>query len=272
MEKGLLELINDYRYSLAFSLSDELDIAGKTGCSLQEVEDAALSQGVVPLRYQRNLGAISLQDQQRLLHAKVSVVGCGGLGGFIIEELARLGIGEISAWDYDYFQEHNLNRQLMSATRLIGSSKIEAAARQVRRINPGITFNGIYRRFTGDEIDILEQQQVVIDALDNVPARLELSDSCRKLGIPLVHGAVSNWYGQVTSQFPGETTLEKIYKGKKNYRPDDRSVLVFTAAVTASLQVAEVIKILLDKGSILRQKLLLIDMLAMTIDIIEIGG
>ncbi len=270
MKKKLLEILDDQKYSLSFSISDELSIAGKTGCSLSQVEDAALAQGIVPLRYQRNLKAISIDEQRRLLHSRVGVIGCGGLGGFVIEELARLGIGEISAWDYDYFQEHNLNRQLMSEPRLIGQSKIEVVGKRVRRINPGIKFNGIYRDFEGQEDrELLKQQQVMVDALDSVQARLELSRTCHDLGIPMVHGAVNTWYGQVSTQFPGEHVIEQIYEGKDKYRLEEKSVLVFVAAMVASLQAAEVLKIILNRGVLLRQKIMLIDMLSMYMEIID---
>ncbi len=271
MKKKLLELLNDSKYSLSFSITDELSIAGKTGYTLNQVEDTALERGIVPLRYQRNMGAINIYEQRKLLHSRVGVIGCGGLGGFVIEELARLGIGEISAWDYDYFQEHNLNRQLMSEFRLIGHSKIEAVSRRVRRINPGIEFNGMYREFNEKEDkELLNKMQVIVDALDSVQARLELSRACRNYGIPMVHGAVNTWYGQVSTQFPGEDVIEQIYAGKEKYRLDERSVLVFTASLVASLQAAEVLKIILNRGNLLRQKIMLVDMLSMDMEIIDI--
>ncbi len=271
MKSKLVELLNDQQYSVSFALSDELNIAGKTGCSLIQVEDAALEQGIVPLRYQRNLGAITIDEQRRLLHSRVGIIGCGGLGGFVIEELARLGIGEISVWDYDYFQEHNLNRQLMSELRLIGHAKIEAAGQRVRRINPGIKFNGMYRQFDEKEDSgLLKHQQVMVDALDSIQARLDLSKACRDLGIPMVHGAVNTWYGQVSTQFPGEDVIEQIYAGKDKYRIEEKSVLVFVASLVASLQVAEVLKILLNRGNLLRQKIMLIDTLSMDTEIIDL--
>ncbi len=275
MKENLKELLEDSQYAISFSLVDEASIAEKIGSSLTKIEDAAMEQGIVPLRYQRNLGAISLEEQRKLMHAKVSVIGCGGLGGFVIEELARLGVGEISGWDYDYFQEHNLNRQLMSETRLIGQSKTEAAAKRLNRINPLVKFNGVYREFNDDEgREMLKEQQVVVDAVDNINTRLELSKTCRELGIPLVHGAVNTWYGQVATQFPGENTIEQLYQGKENSGPSNHkpSVLVFLPAMVASLQVAEVLKILLGRGDLLRKKLMSVDMLSMDIEVIDMPG
>ena len=89
-----------------------------------KVEEMALAQGIIPVRYQRNLNAISIEEQYCCLaKSRVAVVGCGGLGGYVIEELARLGVGFITAWDYDCFEEHNINRQLNAQLNNLGQSK-----------------------------------------------------------------------------------------------------------------------------------------------------
>ena len=80
---------------------------------IAEVEEIALAHDLLPARYQRNRAMISIQQQLLLLQSKVAVFGCGGLGGYIIEELARLGVGRITVVDPDVFEEHNLNRQLL---------------------------------------------------------------------------------------------------------------------------------------------------------------
>ncbi|NLO21313.1 MAG: HesA/MoeB/ThiF family protein [Syntrophomonadaceae bacterium] len=269
MEKKLQELIKDQFKGLSLTQKDEMKLAASSGCSLLEVQAVAMDLGVVPLRYQRNLESLTLAEQRRLLQSRVTVVGCGGLGGLVLEELARIGVGQISAWDYDCFEEHNLNRQFMSQADIIGFSKVEAAAHRVHSVNPGIVFNGIKRKFTADEgRESLQDQQVVVDALDSAQARLGLSQACRDQGIPLVHGAVNGWYGQVATQFPGDFTIEQLYLGRTPGE-EDQSALVFAAAMVASWQVSEVIKIILNKGNFLRQKIMLIDMLSLSLDIID---
>ena len=85
-----------------------------------------------PERYDRNRNSLSEQQQKRLADAKVLVLGCGGVGGYVIEYLARIGVGHIAAADGDVFQAPNLNRQLLSTERNIGQKK--AAAAQEREI------------------------------------------------------------------------------------------------------------------------------------------
>ncbi len=102
--------------------------------------------------------------------------------------------------------------------------------------------------------------QIVIDALDSIDDRFILQNSCKNLNIPLVHGAISGWYGQISIIYPGDDTLEHIYKSKKEIE-NKLGNHSFTPGLVASIQVSEVIKVLLKKGDILRSKVLLIDLL-----------
>lgn len=254
------------------SLQQIEELAGETGCTVREIEESALAQGILPCRYQRNINTISTEDQYRLFKSSIAVIGCGGLGGYVIEELARMGVGAITAWDYDKFEEHNLNRQVLSSTGVIGQQKVQTAIQRVKDINPAIEFTAYDRKFDENSIALMGEIQVVVDALDNIQGRLLLSRVCLELGIPLVHGAIGGWYGQVTTQFPGDTTLEQIY-GKADQDQGIETSLgnpAFIPAVVASLQVAEVIKILLRTGETLRHRLLYLNLLDMEIDILKL--
>jgi molybdopterin/thiamine biosynthesis adenylyltransferase len=234
--------------------------------SLGRVEQVILEQGLLPARYQRNQQGISTAQQLELFRSRVAVVGCGGLGGYVIEELARLGVGEIIAVDPDVFVEHNLNRQLFASPALLGCAKVEAAQRRVERINPAVTLVPIGRALTGTNgRDILDSARVAVDALDSVTARLDLADACEQLAIPLVHGAIGGWYGQAATQFPGERTLQEFYAGRQQGTGVEKQLgnPSFTPAVVASLQVAEVCKIILGTGTLLRNRILALDLLQM---------
>src|SRR6185369_3162533 len=102
------------------------------------VEEVALDRGILPARYQRNRKAISVQDQLTLFRSRVAVIGCGGLGGYVVEELARLGVGTIVVIDPDVFEEHNLNRQLFSSPANLDTAKVEAAAKRIGEVNPAV--------------------------------------------------------------------------------------------------------------------------------------
>lgn len=273
MNKRLPQLISEYSDSGLLKWENLKNLAFKTGMSTKDLEDMALTRGIVPLRYLRNISSISHEEQQLLSRSRVTVIGCGGLGGYIVEELARLGIGTISAWDFDSFEEHNLNRQLLAEMDSIGQSKVDTAAKRVKAINPGVNFRGIYKSFSNEAETILSSEQVIVDALDNVVSRLELARICRDLEIPLVHGAVEGWYGQVATQFPGENLIEQIYEQLEQASEEkNKSTLAFVPALVASLQAAEITKILLGRGELLRGRLMLIDLLDMDMEIIEISS
>ncbi|MFZ5625982.1 MAG: HesA/MoeB/ThiF family protein [Bacillota bacterium] len=253
--------------------SAQVEAAERFQLTLAQVEEAALEAGFLPARYQRNRQTISLADQLTLLRSTVAVIGCGGLGGYILEELARLGVGRIYAIDPDGFEEHNLNRQLLSTPADLGRPKVMVAAERLARINPAVTVVPQQKAFSqANGRELLAGAQVVVDALDNIDTRLELAAVCRELQLPLVHGAIGGWFGQVTTQFPGEETVERIYRRRAESKGVEKKLgnPAFTPAVVASLEVAEVAKILLRTGESLRQRLLTINLLTMEMEIIEI--
>ncbi|NJD91316.1 MAG: HesA/MoeB/ThiF family protein [Geobacter sp.] len=244
----------------------------KYGCSCAQVEEAILSNGLLPARYQRNRQAITTAGQLTLFRSRVAVIGCGGLGGYIIEQLARLGIGQLVVIDPDVFEEHNLNRQLLSSMADLGRAKVEAAVVRVGAINPAVTVSPLEMSFNAaNGRELLQGVDVVIDGLDSISVRLELADVCTALAMPLVHGAIGGWYGQVATQFPGEMTIENSYANWVEGKGVEQQLgnPAFTPAVVASLQVAEACKVLLREGQTLRCRKLLIDLLAMEIH--EIG-
>jgi molybdopterin/thiamine biosynthesis adenylyltransferase len=238
------------------------------GVSHAAVEGLALENGLFPARYQRNRQMISCEEQARLFSSRVAVIGCGGLGGYIIEELARLGVGELVAIDPDVFEEHNLNRQILSSTENLGQDKVAAARERVARINPAVTVTAIKDAFgLANGHELLAGASVAVDALDSISYRLELAQVSADLGIPMVHGAIGGWYGHVATQFPGEGTVQGIYRNWVAGKGIEQQLgnPSFTPAVVASLQVAEVCKVLLGKGELLRGRKLSIDLLEMEV-------
>lgn len=239
---------------------------------LDQVEEAALELGILPARYSRNRQTISTEQQLHLCRSGAVVIGCGGLGGYIIEELARLGVGRLVLVDPDIFEEHNLNRQILASPALLGAPKVQAAAARVREINPAVAVIPRREAFSGENgRDILAGADVVVDALDNLMTRVELARLCRELSIPLVHGAIGGWYGQVATQLPGDDISPRILKGRGQQKGVETRLgnPSFTPAVVASLQVAEACKILLGQGTPLSSRMLFLNLLDM--EFCEIG-
>ncbi len=223
-------------------------------------------------RYSRNVNSIT-EDECRILNSiNVCVVGCGGIGGYVIEMLARVGILNITGIDQDIFDETNLNRQLFSTTNNLGERKALEAKKRVFQVNPDVFFTPICEKLTDDNaLDLLAGNHIVIDACDNISTRLAMEKTCNTLEIPLIHAAISGWYAQATTILPGDNTITKIYG---NATDEDITTSLgnpaFTPSLVASIEVSEALKVILKKGDILQNKLLSIDLLNMSFDIIDI--
>jgi molybdopterin/thiamine biosynthesis adenylyltransferase len=247
------------------------------GISSRNIEIMALEHGVVPERYARNMRAFSPQDQVALLKAHVSVVGLGGLGGGVVEILARIGIGRLNIIDGDSFEESNLNRQFLSTPALMSKSKAEAAAQRIKTINSALEVNMHCRFLDADNsAQLLRDSDVCVDCLDNLKTRFVLQRQCKQLGSPLVSAAVAGASGQVTTVFPDDQGLKLIYgKEEKNMPAKGAEVVLGTLpyAVTflAALQCAEVVKIIQKKPGVLRHKLLVADLDDGVIDILKLS-
>ena len=251
----------------------QVEAAERFGVTLAQVEEAALERRILPARYQRNRKAISVSDQLTLFRSSVAVIGCGGLGGYVVEELARLGVGTIVVIDPDLFEEHNLNRQLFSSTENLGQAKVAAAVKRINAVNPAVTVVPIQTAFSPENgAGLLAGCRIAVDALDTIKVRLELAKVCKGLNIPLVHGAIAGWFGHVTTLFPGDDTLQTIYGSWKNGKGIEETLgnPSFTPALIASLEVAEVCKLLLGQGTSLRGRQLMIDLYSMEINVINI--
>ena len=194
-------------------------------------------------RYVRNIPALTEAECAALEKKKVLVVGCGGLGGHIIDQLARIGVGSLVVVDGDVFEESNLNRQLLSSVPLLGVSKAKAAAEHVARVNPDVTVEAVEAFLTeANGNALIDGCDAVLDALDNIPSRRILAAACAEAGIPYVYGAIQGWVAQAAVSLPGDDLIPKLFPEDVEIR--DNSVLSFTPALCAAMQVSLCIKVL----------------------------
>ncbi len=242
-------------------------------------------------RYTRNFNTLSRKEQSILLKAKVCIAGLGGLGGSVTEMLARIGVGHLTLVDGDRFDPSNLNRQLLSTEALIGKPKADAAFERVKQINSDIHVI-IYREFMTSENcnEILADSDILVDCLDSIDDRFMIQDAARKASIPLVSGAIAGTSGQVTTIYPDDRGFELIYGKREKNRVNSISAgknnagknsvrkgiesevgnLSFCAMFVASVQASETLKVLLNRGDILRNRLFIADLMSNTFDIIEL--
>ena len=210
-------------------------------------------------RFSRNIPAISPEAQEKLRNSHVCIAGCGGLGGYLIEFLARAGVGRFTVIDADRFEPSNLNRQCLSTLETLDTVKSDAAAKRIAAIDPSIHIRTEQTFLDAANAEnLLQGADLVMDALDSAASRLVLTDACRKLRIPLIHGAIGGWNAQISVCMPEDSGLAELYQ--RNAVSEDKSCLSFTPALCAALQCAEAVKLLTGTEPALKSRLLLADL------------
>lgn len=194
-------------------------------------------------RYIRNIPALSEEECAVLQGKTAAIIGCGGLGGYLIEYLARIGVGAIRCVDGDVFEESNLNRQLLSSPARLGTDKANAAAERIREINPDVRVQA-YPVFLDEENarELIAGCDAVLDALDTIDSRRILAKACASEGIPYIYGAIAGWVAQAAVCMPGQELLDKLYPEESFI--NDKSVLSFMPALCAAMQTSLCVKLL----------------------------
>lgn len=215
-------------------------------------------------RYSRHLllSDIGKHGQQKLKAAKVFVIGAGGLGCPVLQYLAAAGVGTIGIIDMDVLEESNLQRQILYTTTDVGTNKALAAKQRLSNLNPLINIQAYpYALTTANALELFEQYDLIVDGTDNFATRYLVNDACVITDKPLVYGSIFKFEGQV-SVFN--------YKGGPSYRclfPEpptpgevpncsEVGVLGVLPGIVGSMQANEALKIILELGTVLSEKLL----------------
>lgn len=219
-------------------------------------------------RYQRQmlLSELGEAGQQKLLHAKVLVIGAGGLGCPVLQYLAAAGIGTIGIVDDDAVSLTNLHRQPLYTVKDIGLSKTELAASGLRKLNPDIDIITYNQRLTvANALDILESFDIIVDGTDNFSTRYLINDACVLLDKPLVYGAISQFEGQVTvfNVHPDSSVQAVNYRDLFPVPPKEDEVLNCAQAgvlgvlpgIIGTMMANETIKLVTGMGDVLANRL-----------------
>ena len=228
---------------------------------------------MIPRRYDRNIASLGMEGQERLFRCHVLVAGCGGLGGVVVEILARAGVGTLTLVDGDVFSESNLNRQLLAKEDNFGRLKAEAAEARVKEINGHVNVWAVPHMLTEDNCQsLLAGVDLAIDALDSNLARAILYKGCKEAKVPVIHGALGGMIGQVGRYRPWEKTHFDVFEGSL---PDAGIEVAagtpsFTPYVIGALEAAEAIKYLAEVEEIRWGTLTLVDLAIMSMETLEL--
>ncbi|WP_432735513.1 HesA/MoeB/ThiF family protein [Maridesulfovibrio sp. FT414] len=247
-----------------------VDISLELGLDRRLVERVAFEQGAVPERYSRNLSTISPAEQKKLFDSKVAVVGLGGLGGHLVEALARAGVGHIVGCDGDSFEPSNLNRQRLAAENTLSLKKADAAFELIRRINPAVFFDVRAEFIEGRGFDgFISGAEVVVDCLGGLAHRHDLKEACGRAGVPMVTASVAGWAGVVSTVYPGDVSPIDFFGSTDGLEEvlGTQSPAILTAV---GIQSSEVIKILCGHKAGLSGKALLFDLSKFYFDLVSL--
>ena len=223
-------------------------------------------------RYQRHLlvPEVGEEGQLKLLNSKVLLLGAGGLGSPAAMYLAAAGVGTLGIIDMDVVDESNLQRQILHNTDRIGERKVDSAKKTLTSLNPDVDVVTYDVRLGADNImEILAGYDLVVDGADNFPSRYLLNDASVKLGIPVVHGSIFRFEGQITVFDPrcGPTYRDMLPEAPPaEMAPScaEAGVLGVLPGIVGSIQALEALKLLLGVGEPLRGRLVAFDALEMS--------
>jgi len=230
-------------------------------------------------RYSRHLliPEVGEEGQLKLLDSKVLLIGAGGLGSPASLYLAAAGVGRIGIVDADVVDESNLQRQIVHSTESLGEPKVESAKRTIEALNPDVEVVAYKERLTSENIEriLADGWDVIVDGADNFPTRYLVNDASVWHKIPVVHGSIYRFEGQVTVFKPHEGPCYRCLfptPPPPELAPScaEGGVLGVLPGVIGSLQASEALKLALGIGEPLIGRLLLFDALAATFDEVKL--
>ncbi len=242
-------------------------------------------------RYSRHLliPEVGEAGQERLLASRALLIGAGGLGSPASLYLAAAGVGTLGIVDADVVDDSNLQRQIVHSTDSLGEPKVLSAKRTLEALNPDVEVKAYEERLTSENVEriLADGWDVIVDGADNFPTRYLVNDASVWHGIPVVHGSIYRFEGQVTVFKPGSAGSvagracdARPQAGGPCYRclfptpppPElapscaEGGVLGVLPGIVGSLQANEALKLLLGIGESLQGRLLLLDALGTTVD------
>lgn len=213
------------------------------------------------MQYSRNMGIMNDSELKKFVFTNALVVGVGGLGGHIASCLARIGVSSITLIDFDYFEHSNLNRQIFSTLNTINKPKVDVVKQGLLDINPNLNIQTIHSKLDESfDLSYFENIDIVFDAVDNIESKVLLEKICSEYKIPLIHGAIAGWYGQLGIIMPGSNILSELYKDNKHGIETELMSPTFTPGIIGNMMISEFVKFTLKKEALINQ-ILYVDLL-----------
>lgn len=218
------------------------------------------------------LPEVGEEGQKRLKAAKVLIVGLGGLGSVSAYYLAAAGVGLLKIVDKDHVDLENLNRQLLHHTQDIGAPKTASAYRKLHELNPLCRIEAITEEFREDTmLPLVGDCQIIVDATDNLDARICLNRASLKKRVPFIYGGVDGFSGMVTTFFPGRTACLECLFPDKTASSGKSGVIGPVPGIVAAVQSLQALKIILGLSGLLTNVLWYINGLDMSVKTVRLS-
>ena len=217
-------------------------------------------------RYSRHilLQDVGVEGQEKIMNARVLVVGAGGLGAPVSLYLAAAGIGRIGIVDADVVDLSNLQRQVIHFTKDVGVPKVKSAEEKIKAINPDVQVDTYYEFLdSSNALDIIKEYDFVVDGTDNFPVKFLINDACVMAGKPFSHGGILRFNGQTFTHLPGTACYRCMFKEPPPVGAvptcSQAGVLGAIAGMLGTIQAAETLKYFTGVGELLTNRLLTFD-------------
>lgn len=224
-------------------------------------------------RYQRHviIPEVGIDGQKKIFNAKVLVVGAGGLGSPILQYLVAAGVGTIGIVDDDTISLSNLQRQILYNETQLGKSKVTMAKKALSKLNTNtniISYPFALNKHNAK--DIIKDFEIVIGATDNFESRIHIDHITKEMQIPFINGSINEFEGQVAVfNYNGSMSYTDLFPETPNQSSQPIGVISPLPGIIGSIQACEALKIILNAGNLLTNKLLIYDALNLNINVIE---
>ncbi len=220
-------------------------------------------------RYVRQLPLLGEDGQERLLKSKVAVMGVGGIGSNISYQLAAAGVS-LRLVDWDVLELNNLNRQILYTSRDLDRPKVYVAMERLKALNPEISVEVVHEPITGwNVLDMVKGVDLILDALDNIKARMIVNEACVKARVPHTYAAIGDWFATYTFfEKVGDDPCLRCMIRESEDRPPN--VIGPVPAVIGAISANDAIKYLSGVGGMLKKELLIIDLKTMSFDKVKV--
>jgi len=217
---------------------------------------------------EKNKGIIHSETFDYLRQMRILIVGVGGIGGHLANHLVRLGVHSVHLCDFDVFEASNINRQLFATLDVLGQPKVTVVKDAIKNIRKDVNIITHECRVEDLNEQVYQQIDIIMDALDSIKTKLYLEEIASRHNLPLFHGALAGWFGQIGIVIPKSKLLSRFYEEADHGLELTLGAPTFTPSIIAGMMVSELLKFIAEPEHALINRILSVNLLNHEYDIL----